>query len=153
MNSYSLEEKTCISHKIEHSFGKITPVCTMKHMRNIPLPLLLARLALAFCFLSFGIWEMIAPSWWTSYIPSFLSGINPIMLILTHGIALTVAGLGVLSGYFPRFFTGLSALMLLEISVEILVQEGFSDVFIRDVALFLFTCALFVQAVQAKKNS
>lgn len=152
MSKGTLERKTSIGHKTGHSLGKLPTLCTMRHMVKIPLPLLLGRLALAFCFLSFGIWEIIAPSWWTSYIPGFLNGIDPIMLVLAHGIALTIAGLGVLSGYFPRFFTGLSALMLLEISVEILMQEGFSDVFIRDVALLLFTCAMFAQAVQAKRT-
>jgi hypothetical protein len=120
-------------------------------MLKIPLPLLLARLALAACFLGFGIWEIVAPNLWTIYIPSFLQGFYPILLIELHGIALTVAALGVLSGYFPRFFTGLSALLLLEITVEILIQEGFTDVFIRDLALFLFACSLFASSYQTKK--
>ncbi len=116
-------------------------------MFRIPLPLLLARLGLAFCFLGFGIWEIVAPTLWTTYLPEFLSGFHPVLLIELHGIALTVSALGVLSGYFPKFFTGISALILLDICIEIFLQEGFTDVFIRDIALLLFTCALFADAI------
>ncbi len=110
-------------------------------MRLPPLPQLLSRLALAACFLGFGVWELLAPSQWTTYLPAFLAGTAPIALVIAHGVALSAAALGVLSGYAPRFWWTLSTLLLLNITVEILLQEGFTDVFIRDAALSLFAAA------------
>ncbi len=120
-------------------------------MLKTPLSTILARIALAFCYLGFGIWEIISPKAWTTYLPAFLKTMNPILLIEVHGIALTVAALGVLSGYFQKFFTAFSVLLLLDICVEIFFQEGFTDIFIRDVSLLLFACALFAGAFARKQ--
>ncbi len=123
-----------------------------ERMFKVPLPLLISRIALAACFLGFGIWEIVSPSLWTTYLPGWSSGIaDPILLIVIHGIALTVAALGVLSGYFAKFFTGLSVLLLLEICIEIWFQEGFTETLIRDIGLLLFTCALFAEACMRKR--
>lgn len=117
------------------------------------LPLWIARIALAATFLGFGVWEIIAPTLWTTYLPAFLQGDNGPTFVLVHGIALTAVAIGVLSGYFARFFTGIAAFMLGHIWVEIYIQEGFTETFIRDTGLFLFGCALFAQAmVSAKKR-
>ena len=122
-------------------------------MWKIPLSLLVSRLALAFCFLGFGIWEISAPKAWTSYLPAFLQNFHPIVLIELHGIALTVAAIGVLSGYYKKFFTALSALLLLDICLGVFLQEGFTDIFIRDIALLLFTCGLVADAFSKKRLS
>jgi hypothetical protein len=117
-------------------------------MRTPPLPVLLARLGLAFCFLGFGIWELVAPRLWTAYLPSYLSTFHPIALILIHGAVLTFAALGVLSGWRPKFFTALAALVLFDICLEVFLQDGFTDVFIRDIGLLLFTLGLTAEAWQ-----
>lgn len=116
------------------------------------LPKFLARLGVASCFLGFGVWELVAPTLWTTYVPAFAgSMMNPVTLVLIHGALLTIAALGVLSGRHATFFTGLSFLIMLEICFEIFFQEGFTDVFIRDVSIFLFTAALFADAYGARK--
>lgn len=115
-------------------------------MQRAALPRLLSRIALAACFLGFGIWEIVAPRLWTSYLPSFLAGFHPIFFVEVHGIVLTMVAIGVLTGYAQRFFTGLAALLLLNICIELFLQEGFTDTFIRDASLFLFALALHAEA-------
>ncbi len=112
----------------------------------------LSRLGVAFCFLGFGIWEILSPSLWTTYLPEMLKDMQPLLLIKMHGIVLTVVGLGVLSGYARSWFTALATLLMLDVCIEIFLQEGFTDVFIRDGALLLFTAALFIDAVQSKRS-
>lgn len=112
------------------------------------LPIFLARLGIASCFLGFGIWELIAPNLWTAYVPEFAGAIvDPTLLVSMHGVVLTVTALGVLSGKLPRFFTAVATLILLEICIDIFLQEGFTDIFIRDVSILLFAAALFADAV------
>lgn len=108
------------------------------------LPRLLARLGVAFCFLGFGIWEITNPNLWTVYVPehALIFG-DPVRLVFIHGIVLTVTAFGVLSGFFARFWTGLATLILIDLCITIWVQEQFTDVFIRDVSLLLFTASLF----------
>ena len=123
-------------------------------MRLPPLSVLLTRFALAFCFLGFGVWELIQPRMWITYVPTSLASVmNPSTLVLTHGIALTVTGLGILSGWMPKLFTGLATLIMLEICVEIFLQEGFTDIFIRDVSILLFTSAMFAKAWSSSKSA
>lgn len=118
------------------------------------LPVLLSRLGIASCFLGFGLWELIAPRLWTSYVPEFAGAIIPaVTLVTVHGILLTATALGVLSGKLPRFFTGLAVLMLLEICIDIFVQEGFTDILIRDIAILLFAAALFADAVAPARRA
>lgn len=112
-------------------------------MRLPPLPVLLPRLAIAFCFLSFGIWELVHPTLWTVYVPPFLNAVaRPTSLVFLHGVVLTVTALGVLFGYAARFWTSVAVLIMLELCIMIGWEEGFSDVFIRDVAILLFTAGL-----------
>ena len=113
----------------------------------------IGRLGMAFCFLSFGIWELVQANYWTAYVPSFISSsINPILLVHVHGIILTIVGLGVLIGLYPRLFTGLSVLIMLEIVSSVISAEGFSDILIRDIAILFFAVALFVDAYQTHKK-
>ncbi len=112
-------------------------------MRSPSLSVVLARLGIASAFLGFGIWELIVPNWWTTYVPAFASSILPATtVVLIHGVMLTVTGVAVLAGWLPRLFTTVAALIMLEICLEIYIQEGFTDIFIRDVAIFFFAAAM-----------
>jgi hypothetical protein len=107
----------------------------------------IARVSLAFCFLSFGVWELIDPSFWSGYVPSFVADLAPVnTLVLVHGASLCVVALGVLSGKWAKVWTTLAALMLLEVTLPILLDEGFSPTFIRDAALTGFAAALAAQS-------
>ena len=112
-------------------------------------PRLLGQLAIAFCFLSFGIWETIAPNIWTVYVPAFMSAmVDAKMLVFVHGIALSIIGLGVLSGFYRAFFLGLAVLVMLEITTSLIFEEGFTDTLIRDGAILLFILGMFVDSWQ-----
>ncbi len=114
---------------------------------RIPLSLVFQRLALAFTFLSFGIWELRAPQIWSSYVPRSIAAFGDVQaLVLIHGASLCIVALGVLSGWFQRLFTTVGALMLAHLCFIMWSGEGFSDVFIRDVGLFLFACGLCADA-------
>lgn len=131
---------------------EVEPIGYNETMRFPPLPLFLARLALAVTFLGFGLWEIIAPNLWTMYLPEFLKEFYPQQLVLVHGILLTVTALGVLSGYYARFFTGLAVLLLLEVTGGIWIQEGFTEIFIRDMGLLLFASSLFARAMLVREE-
>ncbi len=120
-------------------------------MFNLSLSDLLAKAALAFCFLGFGVWEIISPRLWTAYLPSYLQNVYPLFLVQAHGVALTAVALGVLSGFWPKVFWGLATLMLLNITLEMFLQDGYTEVFIRDGALLLFAAALLAKTFETRK--
>jgi hypothetical protein len=111
------------------------------------LSLFLARLGVVFCFVAFGIWELQAPDIWSTYVPGYMAAIAPLtLLVQIHGVVLLVIALGVLSGVWPRLWTLLATLVLAELCLVVFEGEGFSDVFVRDVSLLLFSAALTAQA-------
>lgn len=111
------------------------------------LSVFLARLGVAFCFVAFGIWELQAPDIWATYVPGYMAAIAPLtVLVQIHGVLLILVALGVLSGVWPRLWTLLATLILAELCVVVFEGEGFSDVFVRDVSLLLFSAALTAQA-------
>ena len=115
---------------------------------RIQSPLLFySRVAVAFAFLSFGIWEIIAPNLWILYVPAYASAIlDAKLLVFLHGIALVVIALGVLSGYYSKIFTALAALMMLKIVVELILADGWTETLIRDITILLFMVGLLVDA-------
>lgn len=110
----------------------------------------MAKIALASCFLGFGIWEVVSPNLWTIYLPEAVRDFYPIQLVFLHGVVLIVVALGVLSGKMQRFFTAVATLILLNICIELFLQDGLTETLIRDVALLLFTLALFIDALKKK---
>lgn len=113
-------------------------------MRFPPLPLLLLRLAIASCFLGFGIWEIVGPNLWTAYVPAFAAAVvDAKTLVFTHGIVLVAVAAGILSGWRPRVWSALAVLVLVELCVTIAMDEGLTDVLIRDIALLLAAGSLF----------
>lgn len=113
----------------------------------------LYRLALVFCFLGFGLWEIVKPSYWMGYAPDFASKLGDVsLLIRVHGVALTAIALGVLWGRYRVLFTGLAVLVLIEILVTVwFAAGGFGETFIRDVTIFLFALGLHAQAHAEEK--
>lgn len=102
---------------------------------------------LAICFLGFGVWEIVKPSYWVGYAPDFASKFgNVSLLIVVHGVVLTVIALGILWGRFRVLFTGLAVLVLLDILFTVWFAAGFGETFLRDVTIFLFALALHLEA-------
>ena len=116
-----------------------------------PLPLLFLRLSIASCFAAFGVWEIVGPNLWTAYVPPAVAAlVDPVTLVFIHGIVLVVTAVGLLSGWRPRLWSGVAVAVLLELCITIWLDEGLSDVLIRDVALLLAAASLFAQSMERK---
>lgn len=99
--------------------------------------------ALTFCFLAFGLWELVDPSYWTAYLPHGIdTSAAAVPLVFVHGIILSVCGIGVMTNRWMTLWLGLSTALLLEVTVTVWFVIGYGDVFIRDVSLTLFAAAM-----------
>ncbi|MCL5429891.1 MAG: hypothetical protein M1504_00245 [Candidatus Marsarchaeota archaeon] len=104
---------------------------------------ILTRAALALLFISFGIWEILQPQYWVAFLPSFLNGLDPNLLIMVHGTVLLLVGLAVMTGAYLRIASIIYALIMLEIVGDLIVTSGFSDLVIRDIVVLVFAIALY----------
>ena len=111
----------------------------MKYSRYAPI---IARYAVSFVFLVFGLWQIIDPSSWLGYLPSFaLSlGINPGTILLLNGIFDFIIGLSLATGIYLRFFSAIGILHLLIIELSL----GFTDVTIRDITIMIVLFSVFL---------
>lgn len=123
-------------------------------MPKLPSPILVERFGLAFCFLSIGIWEAVRPSYWFGYVPSaaMTAGFDLSLMVRLHGVFLCLIGAAVLTGFRLRLASGLATLMLLGITVSLAVESGFSEIFLRDVAILALAVAVFLHASEGEKN-
>ena len=118
-------------------------------MPNLPSPKLVERAGLAFCFLSIGVWEVVRPEYWFGYMPSFLMGhVDMGLLVRFHGVILCLVGAAVLAGIYLRIASGAAVLMLLAIVGGLAVESGFSEIFLRDVAILALACAVFLHTFE-----
>jgi len=94
-------------------------------------------------FFIFGIWELINPQYWSAFVPSFLARIiSNLVLVKIHGIILIFLALWLIVGFYRKIGAILSSLLLLEIILSLLFSSGFSDIVVRDLAIFLFSVSL-----------
>ncbi|GEM_PF-1027266 len=108
---------------------------------------LLRRFGLAFCFVSFGIWELVNPAYWSGFVPPFMAHlIDPFLLVRMHGVALTVVGLAVLFGFLLRVSSALAVLIMLEILGSLWFEAGFTDIFVRDVAILFLAGSILAES-------
>lgn len=98
----------------------------------------------AFVFVSFGVWELINPMYWTGFVPTFLMA-HATTLVRIHGTILTIAGLWVLSRWKLRWAAILATLMMIEVSLGLLISSGFSSLFVRDLAILAAAASLFFE--------
>lgn len=103
--------------------------------------------AVSVVFLGFGVWELVNPQYWVSFLPSFLSGFAPLVLVRLHGIALVLVAAWLLSGWKLRIAAVFATLLMLEINTSLLIEYGFSDLLIRDVGILLAAAALMFENV------
>ncbi|HLG24867.1 MAG TPA: hypothetical protein VI564_08105 [Candidatus Nanoarchaeia archaeon] len=100
----------------------------------------------AFLFLAFGIWELIDPMYWAGFVPPFMSGfLDAKILVLIHGIVLTVLGVWLVIGKWMKYASIVGALVMAQIIVELIVSSGFTDLFVRDFAILLFVLSLYFE--------
>lgn len=104
---------------------------------------IIARFGIFFIFITFGIWEIIDPSYWLGFAPSFIAKFaNALLLIKIHGIALSLVGLGILFNKRTKLFAFLSTLIMLQIVISLWLASGFTDFLARDIAILIFSVSL-----------
>ncbi len=98
----------------------------------------LVRLGISFIFLTFGAWEIVEPSYWVSFIPSFVSIVfNPLFATRVHGLILGILGILIFISFRKRIISILSSLILLSVCISVFMLLGFSDILVRDIVIFL----------------
>lgn len=98
----------------------------------------------AFVFVTFGVWEIARPLYWSAFVPGFLAA-HATTLVLIHGAILTIAGLWVLTRWKLRWAAILATLMMLEVSAGLVMSSGFSDLLVRDLAILAAAASLFFE--------
>lgn len=112
----------------------------------------LMRLSLGGLFLCFGVWELVQPTYWSAFVPAFVSNVaDPNLLTRIHGALLVIVGALIVSGFLPVLAAVAAILILLEIVLMLIVEIGFSDLIIRDTATLILSCALLADAIEHKK--
>lgn len=104
---------------------------------------MLTRISIAFVFVGIGVWEIVQPSYWSFYIPNFLTFIaSALTLTMLHGIVMVALGLAILLGIYLRVSAALASVMMVLIIGDLLLSFGFNDIVIRDTAILLVALAL-----------
>lgn len=104
---------------------------------------LITRIGISFIFITFGIWELIQPGYWTGFVPKFLKDFIDVSLaVQIHAVTLLILGLGVLSGYETKKFGIASTLIMGSIVFSLILNFGFSDILVRDIVILLFASTL-----------
>jgi len=102
------------------------------------------RVSISFLFLWFGASQLSDPSFWTSFVPSFVTDLSFVpsaqTLVIFNGIFEIIFGLLLLIGLFTRLSAGLLALHLFGIALSI----GYNPLGIRDFVLALATASVFL---------
>ena len=104
---------------------------------------ILTRLAVAQVLIIFGIWEIVQPVYWNSFVPTFVSSfMNINLFVQLHGIFILILGVAILIGAYLRISATLAALTTLAVIVFLLISSGFSDIIVRDVVIVLAAASL-----------
>ena len=103
----------------------------------------LVKFGIFFIFITFGIWEIIDPSYWLGFAPSFLAKLSyALILIKIHGIALSIVGLGIFFSKRVKLFALFSTMIMLQIVLSLWLSSGFTDLLVRDIAILIFSFSL-----------
>ncbi len=104
---------------------------------------IISRLALSVLFLGIGLWEIIQPQYWSTFIPKFLTSIaSANALVGIHGVVLLIIGIAVLLGAYLRIAAILASLVMIEVIAAIILESGFSDLLIRDLSVLFLAISL-----------
>ena len=90
------------------------------------------RYGVALVFLIFGIWQLIDPSSWLGYVPSYVP-FNPTIAVYLNGVVDLLLGALLLIGFLTRIVAIVAALHLAAITSSL----GFNDVMVRDLGLVI----------------
>ena len=104
---------------------------------------ILTRLAVAQVLIIFGMWEIVQPVYWNSFVPTFVSSfMNINLFVQLHGIFILILGVAILIGAYLRISAALAALTTLAVIAFLLISSGFSDIIVRDVVIVLAAASL-----------
>jgi len=113
----------------------------------------IAIAAASFIFLVFGIWELIDPQHWIGFVPASFYIFDPTILVVMHGIILTVLGIWIITGKWLRIAAIFGTLVMAQIVIALFILSRFSDLFVRDFTILLFVLSLaFEDNKTAKKK-
>lgn len=95
-----------------------------------------ARVLLGLVLAWFGYHELVAPGFWTGYVP-VLSATSQAskLLVLAHGWVLLVLAVALIAGVAPRVAAMIASLLLVEIVISLSTSGGLSDLVLRDVGV------------------
>ena len=106
---------------------------------------------IAFVFAWFGMNEILSPSEWTAYVPSFLgTGSLIIDLVVIHSAALGACALLLILDIGRMYVGILASLLILDIVVALVMQNGLDPISVRYIGLF---CAALSLVFSKKKNN
>ena len=96
----------------------------------------IGRIILGLVLAWFGYHELVVPKLWTGYVP-FISTTSQLsqVLVLIHGVILSILAVGLVVGVLPRTFAGIAALTMLEIVISLTITAGLSDLVLRDIGV------------------
>ncbi len=96
----------------------------------------IGRIILGLVLAWFGYHELVVPKLWTGYVP-FISTTSQFsqVLVLIHGVILSILAVGLVVGVLPRTFAGIAALTMLEIVISLTITAGLSDLVLRDIGV------------------
>ena len=103
-----------------------------------------ARIILGLVFVWFGANELLQPHLWTGYVPLLPSDATiTVLLVQLHGGLLWLLATALLVGIAPRTAALISALMMIEIILLLLIGHGVSDIVARDFGVLGLALATF----------
>ncbi len=96
----------------------------------------LGRLILGLVLAWFGYHELAVPKLWTGYVP-FISPASQVaqILVLIHGVILSILAVGLIIGILPRTLAAIAAATMLEVVISLTMTAGLSDLVLRDVGV------------------
>ena len=94
------------------------------------------RMLLGLVLAWFGYHELAQPALWTGYIPLVNSAsAAAVILVLAHGWLLLMLSVALFAGIAPRVAAAVTALLLAQIVVWLIITAGLSDLTLRDVGV------------------
>lgn len=96
----------------------------------------MARVLLGLTLAWFGYHELMSPQLWTGYVPGVSATSDlAIVLVLAHGWLLLVLAVAITAAIGLRMAAAVSALLLLQIVLDLAVTGGLTDLTLRDVGV------------------
>lgn len=94
------------------------------------------RILLGLVLAWFGYHELVQPSLWTGYVPVVAStSAFATLAVLAHGWLLLLLAVALVAGVRPRLAAAVTAILLLQIVITLMLTGGLSDLTMRDVGV------------------